>query len=218
MNTFFPSLSAFALSISAVGAIAQATIAQQAPTVPQQKITTKKICSFDSVQDLLPPLHSEQKNSPLSYLAQQGFVQTSDGSWVCYVRDKDKQSRYYTLFKVEQKDGKLLASSFLQGGDLMTGQDERTLDLFIKLIENHTNTSQVSRQSIYRYLDSFISLVEQNKIPVSSRGYLFDPSNRGFVLYHPLTQGAVQGTAITINLNNLNSPKKLSVSPQVSID
>ncbi len=182
---------------------------QQTPTVPPPG-TTQKICSFDAVESLLPPPTGEQTASAFSYLAQQGFTQKPDGSWVCYVRDNQKQGLYYTLFKVQQIDGKLIASSFLNNGSLIEGQDARSLDLFMTLIENHTKTNQGNRQSIRRYLESFVALVKQGKIPSSGRGYLFDQPSRGFILYNSVTGGELKGTAITININ---SPQNLGSSP-----
>jgi hypothetical protein len=181
---------------------------QKTPTTPQSG-TTQKVCSFDAVDNLLPPPTGEQNRSPLSYLAQQGFTPKLDGSWVCYVRDNQKQDLYYTLFKVQQVNGKLIASSFLNNSNLIEGQDTRTVDLFLLLVNNHTKTNQGNRQSIQRYFESFISLVKQGKIPPSARGYLFDQPNRGFIIYNTVTGGDLKGTAITININspqNLGSP------------
>jgi hypothetical protein len=182
------------------------------PEVPQtttpaapQTTTTQRICSFDPVENLLPPL-TKPTDSKLSYLAQQGFTQSPDGSWVCYVNDSQKEGRYYTLFKVQQIDGKLIASSFLENGSLIEGQKNRTLDLFMTLVKKHTKATQGNHQSIRRYLDTFISLVEQGKVPSSLRGYLFDQPSRSFVLYHSLTEGQLKGTAISININ---SPQNL---------
>lgn len=123
-------------------------------------------------------------------------------SWVCYVNDPKKEGRYYTLLKVQEVDGKLIASSFLDSGSLIEGQENRSLDLFMTLIGNHTKTSQGNRQSIRRYLESFISLVRSGKIQPSRRGYLFDQPSRSFVMYHPLGSGELKGTGITININS----------------
>jgi hypothetical protein len=182
---------------------------QRTPTAPQAG-TTQKVCSFDAVDNLLPPPTGEQNRSPLSYLQQQGFTQKLDGSWVCYVRDNQKQDLYYTLFKVQQVNGKLIASSFLNNSNLTEGQDTRTVNLFLLLVDNHTKTNQGNRQSIQRYFESFISLVKQGKIPPSARGYLFDQPNRGFIIYNTVTAGELKGTAITININ---SPQNLGSSP-----
>lgn len=179
------------------------SIQNNAPTAPGQT-TAQRICasnSNSSIEDLLPPPAGEQINSPLSYLGQQGFTQDQDGSWVCYVSDAKKQGRYYTLFKVQQVNKKLVASSFLDQGALGEGQDNRSLDFFMNVIENSTKTNQGNRQSIRRYLDAFISLVKQGKIQPSNRGYLFDQPNRGFVIYHSLNSAKLKGTAITINVD-----------------
>ncbi|NJM69013.1 MAG: hypothetical protein HC862_01650 [Scytonema sp. RU_4_4] len=189
--------------------VPQSGTTQKTPTVPQSG-TTQKICSFDAVDNLLPPPTDGQTPSPLSYLLQQGFTQKPDGSWVCYVRDSQKQELYYTLFKVQQVSGRLIASSFLNNGSLVEGQDARTLDLFMMLIDNHTKTNQGNRQSVRRYFESFITLVKQGKIPASTRGYLFDQPNQGFIIYNTVTGGELQGTAITININ---SPQNLRSSP-----
>ncbi len=208
MNTIIRLLSAIALPVSVFSAMSEA-VAQTAPTAQQQK-TTPKICAFDSVENSLPPTISKQNNSPLSYLQDQGFTQKQDGSWVCYINDSQKDERYYTLFKVQQVDGKLVATSFLDSGSLISGQENRSLDLFTMLINNHTNTSPQNRQSIRRYLDTFISLVRSGKIQPSRRAYLFDQPNLGFVIYHSLTGGKLKGTAITININ---SPQRLGSTP-----
>ncbi|MBW4634936.1 MAG: hypothetical protein KME30_24425 [Iphinoe sp. HA4291-MV1] len=233
MNIIGRLLGAFALSLSTCAAVSCFAIAQEVPTTPQpgttqeipktpqpgttqeipttpQPGTTQKLCSFDAVENLLPPPTGEQSRSALSYLGQQGFTQKPDGSWVCYVRDNQKQEFYYTLFKVQQIDGKLVASSFLNNGNLIEGQDTRTLDLFMTLIENHTKTNQGNRQSIRRYFESFITLVKQGKVPSSGRGYLFDQPSRGFIIYNTVTGGQLKGTAITININ---SPQNLGSSP-----
>lgn len=170
------------------------------PTPGQQK-TTQKLCASNSVEDLLPPPVGSSNNSPLSYLQQQGFRQEQDGSWACYVSDAKKEGRYYTLLRAQQNNGKLVASSFLDQGTLKEGQDNRSVDFFMTLIENQTKTNQGNRQSIRRYLESFISLVKQGKVQPSLKGYLFDQPNRGFVLYHPLSSGKLKGTAITINID-----------------
>ncbi|WP_017317272.1 hypothetical protein [Mastigocladopsis repens] len=209
MNIFARLLSTFTISLSAVAVMPYFAIAQQTPTTPQQKMT-QRLCSSDSVEDLLPSPVSQKSGSPLSYLAQQGFRQNPDGSWVCYVNDSRKQGRYYSLLKVQQINGKLVASSFLDDGILVEGQDERTLDLFMMLIEKHTKTNQGNRESISRYLESFFSLVKQGKVQPSGRGYLFDQTNGGVVIYHPVTGGKLKGTGITININ---SPQNLASSP-----
>ncbi len=201
MNTFVRWLSAFTIQVSALAAMSGVAIAVDTPTVPQQQMTSRICSSNNKVEDMLPPPVGEQRNSPLSYLAQQGFTQNKDGSWSCYISDPRKQGNYYTLFKVQQIDGKLIASSFLENGSLISGQDNRSLDLFMMLISNYTKAKEDTRLGIHRYLESFISLVKQGKIPTSLRGYLFDQENRGLVLYHNLPQGQLKGTAITINIS-----------------
>jgi hypothetical protein len=182
---------------------------QPAPTVSEPN-TTQKICSFDSVDNSLPPPISQQSNSPLSYLKDQGFIQNQDGSWVCYVNDSQKDKRYYTLFKVQQINGKLVASTFLDSGNLVANQEKESVDLFMMLITNHTKMTQQNLQSVQRYLETFISLVKQGKIQPSRRAYLFDQPNRGFVIYNALTGGKLKGTAITINID---LPQKLGSTP-----
>ncbi|NMF65208.1 hypothetical protein [Brasilonema octagenarum] len=206
MNIIIRLLSAFAVSASAFTTVSSMVLAEGVPTTPQQR-TEQRICSFDPVADLLPTPPNQPPNqptnSPLSYLAQQGFIQNPNGDWVCYVNDPKKESRSYTLFKVQQIDGKVVASSFLENGSLINGQDNRSLDLFMMLIKNHTNATLGNRQSIRRYLSAFMSLVKQGKISASPRGYLFDSPSRGFVSYYPLRGGQIQGTAITIDINML---------------
>ncbi len=209
MSTIIRLLNAIALPLSVFSAMSYIAIAQAAPTAPQQK-AIHKICSFDSVDNSLPPAVSKQNNSPLSYLQEQGFTQNADGSWVCYRNESKADESYYTVFKVQLVKGKLVATSFLNSGSLISEQDNRTLDLFTMLINNHTNTSPESRQSIRRYIDTFISLVKQGKIQPSRRAYLFDQPNRGFIIYHSLTGGTLKGTAITINID---SPQRLGSSP-----
>ncbi len=186
----------------------QGTTQQEIPVEPP-KITTQRICSLDPVEDLLPPPQQNQpNNSLLSYLAQEGFTQSQGGSWVCYVNDPKKEGRYYTLFKVQELDGKLIGSSFLDNGSLINGQEERSVEFFMTLVERHMNASQDNRQSIRRYFESFVSLVKEGKIKPSRRGFLFDQPNRALLLYHTLPTGELKGTAITINIqlpNNLNS-------------
>jgi hypothetical protein len=172
---------------------------QQTPAVSQQK-TIQRICSLDPIEDLLPPLQTKASNSLLSYLAEQGFTQNQEGSWVCYANDPKKEGRYFTLFKVKQVDGRLIASSFLDEGNLIQGQENRSLNFFMMLIERHTNTNQENRQGIRRYLEAFVSLVKQGKIKPTRRGFLFDQPNRALVLYHPLSSGNLKGTGITINI------------------
>ncbi|BAZ23602.1 hypothetical protein NIES4073_44910 [Kalymmatonema gypsitolerans NIES-4073] len=209
MNIFTRLLSTFAISLSAVAVMPYFVIAQEPPTTPQQK-TTQKLCSSDAVEDLLPPLMSQKSEEPLSYLGQQGFTQNPDGAWVCYASDSRKQGRYYTLLKVQQINGKLVASSFLKGGILVEGQDNRSLDLFMMLVDKHTKTNQGNRESIRRYLESFFSLVKEAKVQPSNRGYLFDQPNSAVVIYHSVTGEKLKGTAITININ---SPQNLTSSP-----
>lgn len=201
MNIIIRLLSAFAVSASAFAAVSFMAVAEEVTTAPQQR-TPLRICSFDPVTNLLPTPQNQPTNSPFSYLAQQGFIQNPDGSWVCYVNDPKKESRYYTLFKVQQINGKIVASSFLENGSLIDGQDNRSLDLFMMLISNHTNGTQGNRQSIRRYLEAFMSLVKQGKVPALRRGYLFDSPSRGFVSYYPLN-GQIKGTAISIDIDML---------------
>ncbi|ARV59945.1 hypothetical protein BZZ01_16110 [Nostocales cyanobacterium HT-58-2] len=212
MNIIIRLLSAFAFSASAFTSVSFIAAAQEVPTNPQQtnsqQKTVQRICSFDEVEALLPnPVENQQNSSPLSYLAEQGFLQNSDGSWVCYVTDPNQEWRYYTVFKVQQIKGKIVASSFLENGSLIDGQDNRSLDLFMLLIQNHTNANQGNYQSIRKYLEAFMALVKQGKIPAKRRGYLFDSPSRGFISYYPVTSGQLQGTAITININYIE--KKL---------
>lgn len=209
MNIIAHLLSTFAISIYAVAVMPYFAIAQETPTAPEQQ-KTQRVCSSDSVEDLLPPPASLQSRSPLSYLGEEGFTQNSDGSWTCYVSDNRKQGRYYTLFKVQQINGKLVASSFLDGAILMEGQDSRSLDFFMMLIEKHTKANQGNRESIRRYLNAFFSFVKEGKVQLSNRGYLFDQPSGAVVIYHPVTGGKLQGAAITINIS---SPQNLSSSP-----
>lgn len=202
MNIIIRLVSTCALSASAFAAISLIAVAEEVTTAPQQR-TPLRICSFDPVADLLPTPQNEPTNSPLSYLAQQGFIENLDGSWVCYVNDPKKESRYYTLFKVQQINGKVVASSFLENGSLINGQDNRSLDLFMMLIKNHTHGTQGNRQSIRRYLEAFMSLVKQGKVPALRRGYLFDSPSHGFVSYYPLISGKIKGTAISIDIDML---------------
>ncbi|MBW4593090.1 MAG: hypothetical protein KME46_09225 [Brasilonema angustatum HA4187-MV1] len=209
MNVIIRSLSVFSLSVSALAAIPYVARAIETSTTPKQTTTQQNLCSSDTREKSLSSAVDKQSPSPFSNLAKAGFTQKPDGSWVCYVKDQTKQKRYYTLFKVQQVNGALVASSFLENGTLSEGQDVRSLDLFMSLISNYTNTNQGDRQGIQRYLESFITLVKQGKVPPSGRGYLFDVASRGFVLYQPIT-GQLQGTAITININ---SPQNLDSSP-----
>ncbi|MDJ0734155.1 MAG: hypothetical protein QNJ47_08755 [Nostocaceae cyanobacterium] len=201
MNKIINWLKIFTLPISALVAMSSVAIAQDLPTIPQQT-TTQRLCSSDPVEDLLPRPQSKPNDSLLSYLAEEGFVQHKDGSWICYANDPQEESRYYSLFKVQQVDGKFIGSSFLDKGSLIEGQESRSLDFFMTLIEHHMNTSPDNREGIRRYLSAFISLVQQKKIQPSRRGYLFDQPHQGLVLYHDLKTGKLQGTAITINIQS----------------
>ncbi|MBW4554614.1 MAG: hypothetical protein KME59_01495 [Trichormus sp. ATA11-4-KO1] len=206
MKIIFRLSRVFILQVLTLAAMSGVAIAQEVPAVSQQR-TTQKLCSLDPVADLLPPLPSRQNNSLLSYLAEEGFTQSQDGAWVCYVNDPKKEERYFTLFKVQELDGKLIGSTFLDGGNLIEGQENRSIDFFMTLVEHHMNTSPENRQSVRRYLETFISLVKDRKIEASRRGFLFDQPNRALVLYHTLSTGELKGTAITINIQ---SPSKLS--------
>lgn len=209
MNNIFVHLfTKFVFSVTAITAISNISIAGEAPKTAPEK-TVQRICAFDAVENLLPPVQNQQNQSSLSYLAQQGFTQNPDGSWSCYASDPRKQGRYYTLFKVQQVDEKLVATSFLDEGGLMEGQDNRSLELFMLLIQNHTKANQGNKESIQKYLEAFISLIKQGKVQASRRGYLFDQLNRGFVLYHPIAGEKLKGTGITININ---SPQNLDSS------
>jgi hypothetical protein len=204
-----------ALQVLALAALSHMAIAQETPTAPPET-TTQRICSLDPVESLLPPAQTKTSNSLFSYLAQEGFTQSKDGSWVCYVNDPKKEGRYYTLFKVQELNGKLVGSSFLDSGSLIAGQDSRTVDFFMKLIEHHIDGNQENRQSVRTYLESFISLVKEGKIKASRRGFLFDQPNRALVLYHTLNAGELKGTAITLNIqlaNNLNSNSPKTILP-----
>ncbi|MUH00530.1 hypothetical protein F7734_52980 [Scytonema sp. UIC 10036] len=211
MNVSLSWISTLVLYVSAYVSTSNFATAQQAPTNPQQRMQTtpQKICSFDVVDKLLPST-KETSNSLLSYLAQQGFTQTQDGSWVCYVNDPRKSGRYYTLFKVQQIDKKLVASSFLENDRMIEEQDSRSLDLFLMLIQNHTSANPKNLLNIREYIETFITLIKQGKIKPSERGYLFNQPSRGFVFYNRLSQGQIKGTAITINLDKLQN---LSSSP-----
>ncbi|MBO3458612.1 hypothetical protein G7B40_006300 [Aetokthonos hydrillicola Thurmond2011] len=195
-------LSILAIQASTFTTINFVALAQAVPTVPQQTIM-RKICSFDAVEELLPSPFAldQQNNTRLSYLKDQGFREESSGSWVCYVNEQNRDWGYYTLFRVQQLQGKVIASSFLKNGSLINGQDYRSLDLFMSLIEHNTNIKQGTRQSIQRYLQAFITLIKQGKITPSRRGYIFDQPNNGYVVYHPIFAGQLKGTAITININ-----------------
>jgi hypothetical protein len=208
MNIIVRLFGAIALQVSALAAMSSMAMSddkplrlniQQTPAVYQRK-TTQRICSLDPIEDLLPPPQTKANNSLLSYLSEQGFTQNQEGSWVCYANDPKKEGRYFTLFKVKQVDGRLIASSFLDEGSLIQGQESRSLDFFMMLIERHTNTTQENRQGIRRYLEAFVSLVKQGKIKPTRRGFLFDQPNRALILYHTLSSGNIKGTGITINI------------------
>lgn len=208
MNIIVRLFGAIVLQISALATMSSIAMSddkplrvytQQAPAASQRK-TTQRICSLDPIEDLLPPPQTKASNSLLSYLAEQGFTQNQEGSWVCYANDPKKEGRYFTLFKVKQVDSRLIASSFLDEGSLIQGQENRSLDFFMMLIERHMNTSQENRQGIRRYLEAFVSLVKQGKIKPTHRGFLFDQPNRALVLYHTLSSGGLKGTGITINI------------------
>ena len=204
MKIIFHLASAFILQVLGLAAISSIAIAQETIFPPEQK-TTQRICSLDPVADLLPPLPGKQSNALLAYLAEEGFIQNEEGAWLCYVNDPKIQDRYYTLFKVEVQDGKLLASSFLENGNLIEGQESRSIDLFMTLVGHHMSTNQENRESVRRYLETFVSLVKEQKIEASRRGFLFDQPNRALVLYHTLSSGELEGTAITINIQSLNN-------------
>ncbi|MEH2424117.1 MAG: hypothetical protein V7K48_25385 [Nostoc sp.] len=208
MNIIVRLFGVIVLQISALAAMSSMAMSddkllrvytQEAPAASQRK-TMQRICSLDPIEDLLPPPQTKASNSLLSYLAEQGFTQNQEGSWVCYANDPKKEGRYFTLFKVKQVDGRLIASSFLDEGSLIQGQENRSLDFFMMLIERHMNTSQENRQGIRRYLEAFVSLVKQGKIKPTRRGFLFDQPNRALVLYHTLSSGSLKGTGITINI------------------
>ncbi|MEH2065736.1 MAG: hypothetical protein V7K50_26345 [Nostoc sp.] len=208
MNIILRLFGAIALQVSALAAMSSMAMSdenplpfhtQQTPAVSQRK-TTQRICSLDPIEDLLPPPQTKANNSLLSYLAEQGFTQNQEGSWVCYANDPKKEGRYFTLFKVKQVDRRLIASSFLDEGSLIQGQENRSLDFFMMLIEHHTNTTQENRQGIRRYLEAFVSLVKEGKIKPTARGFLFDQPNRALVSYHRLSSGTLKGTGITINI------------------
>ncbi|BAZ49756.1 hypothetical protein NIES4103_23680 [Nostoc sp. NIES-4103] len=212
MNIIMNLSKTFTFQVLALTAISGVTLAQETPTVPQtpavlQTQATQRICSLDPVEDLLPPPQQNKQNAVLSYLAQEGFTQSQDGAWVCYANDPKKEGRYYTVFKVQEVNGKLIGSSFLDAGSLIDGQENRSIDFFMTLVERHMNASVENQDSIRRYLQAFVSLVKQGKIQPSRRGFLFDQPNRALVLYHTLTTGELKGTAITINIQ---LPKNLS--------
>lgn len=209
MNIIVRLVGAIALQISAIATMSTMAMAndnplrvdtQETPAASQQK-TTQRICSLDPIDNLLPPVQTKASNSLLSYLAEQGFIQNQEGSWVCYANDPKKEGRYFTLFKVKQVDDRLIASSFLDEGSLIQGQENRSLDFFMMLIKRHTNTSPENRQGIRRYLEAFVSLVKEGKIKPTRRGFLFDQPNRGLVLYHTLSSGNLKGTGITVNIS-----------------
>ncbi|MBD2409746.1 hypothetical protein FACHB389_09955 [Nostoc calcicola FACHB-389] len=208
MNIIVRLFGVFVFQVSALAAMSNIAMSddkpidvytQETPTVPQQK-TTQRICSLDPIEDLLPPPQTKASNSLLSYLADEGFTQNQEGSWVCYANDPKEEGRYFTIFKVKQVDNRLIASSFLDEGSLIEGQENRSLDFFMMLVERHMNTSQENRQGIRRYLEAFVSLVKQGKIKPTRRGFLFDQPNRALVLYHTLSSGNLKGTGITINI------------------
>jgi hypothetical protein len=208
MNIIVRLFGAIVLQVSALVAMSSMAMSedkplrvdtQETPAVSQQK-TTQRICSLDPIEDLLPPLQTKANDSLLSYLAEQGFTQNQEGSWICYANDPKKEGRYFTLFKVKQVDNRLIASSFLDNGSLIQGQENRSLDFFMMLVEHHLDTSQENRQGIRRYLETFVSLVKEGKIKPTRRGFLFDQPNRALVLYHTLSSGNLKGTGITINI------------------
>ncbi|MBE8987221.1 hypothetical protein [Nostoc sp. LEGE 12450] len=208
MNIIVRLIGAIALQVSVLAAMSSMAMSadkplrlriQEAAAVSQQK-TTQRICSLDPIEDLLPPPQTKANNSLLSYLAEQGFTQNQEGSWVCYANDPKQEGRYFTLFKVKRVDNRLIASSFLDEGSLIQGQENRSLDFFMMLIEHHLNTTQENRKGIRRYLEAFVSLVKQGKIKPTRRAFLFDQPNRGMVLYHTLSSGNLKGTGITINI------------------
>ncbi|MFW9260804.1 hypothetical protein [Nostoc sp. CALU 546] len=209
MNIIVRLFGAIALQISVLAAMSSMAMSDDKPfrvntqqtTAVSQRKTTQRICSLDPIEDLLPPPQTKASNSLLSYLAEQGFTQNQEGSWVCYANDPKKEGRYFTLFKVKQVNGRLIASSFLDEGSLIQGQENRSLDFFMMLVERHMNPNQGNRQGIRRYLETFVSLVKQGKIKPTRRGFLFDQPNRALVLYHPLSSGSLKGTGITINIH-----------------
>ncbi|MEJ6483449.1 hypothetical protein N0Y54_19365 [Nostoc punctiforme UO1] len=208
MNIIVRLVGAIALQVSVLAAMSSMAMSadkplrlriQEAAAVSQRK-TTQRICSLDPIEDLLPPPQTKANNSLLSYLAEQGFTQNQEGSWVCYANDPKQEGRYFTLFKVKRVDNRLIASSFLDEGSLIQGQENRSLDFFMMLIEHHLNSTQENRKGIRRYLEAFVSLVKQGKIKPTRRAFLFDQPNRGMVLYHTLSSGNLKGTGITINI------------------
>ena len=213
MNIIVGLFGAIAIQVSAIAAMSSMAMANDKPpqVYTQETLaaslrkTTQKICSLDPIDNLLPPVQTKASNSVLSYLAEQGFIQNQEGSWVCYANDPNKEGRYFTLFKVKQVDDRLIASSFLDEGSLIQGQENRSLDLFMMLIKRHMSTSPENRQGIRRYLEAFVSLVKEGKIKPTRRGFLFDQPNRGLVLYHTLSSGNLKGTGITINISLVKS-------------
>ncbi|MEH1838680.1 MAG: hypothetical protein V7L20_07900 [Nostoc sp.] len=213
MNIIVGLFGAIAIQVSAIVAMSSMAMANDKPrqVYTQETLaaslrkTTQKICSLDPIDNLLPPVQTKASNSVLSYLAEQGFIQNQEGSWVCYANDPKKEGRYFTLFKVKQVDDRLIASSFLDEGSLIQGQENRSLDFFMMLIKRHMSTSPENRQGIRRYLEAFVSLVKEGKIKPTRRGFLFDQPNRGLILYHTLSSGNLKGTGITINISLVKS-------------
>jgi hypothetical protein len=214
MKIIFHLASAFVLQVFMGAAMSSISMAQDVILTPQET-TNQRICALDPVQNLLPPVVRQDNNSLLAYLAQEGFIQNEEGAWVCYVNDPQQRDRFYTLFKVQVQDGKVIASSFLENGQLIEGQENRMIDLFMTVVGNHMNTNQQNSESIRRYLETFVSLVQQNKIQASNRAFLFDQPNRALVVYHNLSQGTLQGTAITINIQSPSNLTADSVTSQI---
>lgn len=92
MKSIFSSLNFWLSLYSSFVSFSSIVTAQDTQTSPQEN-TTQKICTSDPVESLLPPLPGQTRsnNSILSYLAAQGFTQSEEGSWVCYVNDAKKR-------------------------------------------------------------------------------------------------------------------------------
>lgn len=130
-----------------------------------------------------------------------GLIPSKDGSYVCIVTDPENNRRRFTLFKVQRIDNIVVASTFLDRGEFLAGQEQAISDLFLEMIQFYTDLPEEYYPGVNNYFQEFYLRMADGRLkPSSDRVYAVDEPSSTVIMYHP-SVGEFQGTVISLNIS-----------------
>lgn len=167
-----------------------------------------KTKTADNFNDVPAPVRTLNNDSAVTdinvseeiFYQQLGLIPSRDGSYVCVVTDPDNNRRKFTLFKVQRIDNIVVASTFLDRGKFLAGQEQAISDLFLEMIQFYTDLPEEYYPGVNNYFQEFYLRMADGRLkPSSDRVYAVDEPSSTVIMYHP-SVGEFQGTVISLNI------------------